>query len=99
MFHGLTLRDGGGEERESEWERQEEEKERETYARSVNRQITSWQNDETNLQHHKYKGSLTVLYLTPVTFIFKEKGGGGEQKLEANKIPDSKRSMQSYNIV
>ena len=34
-------------------------------------------NDETNLQHHKYKGSLTVLYLTPVTFIFKESGGGG----------------------
>ena len=29
MFHGLTLRDGGGEERESEWEREEEEKERE----------------------------------------------------------------------
>ena len=98
MFHGLTLRGGGGEERESEWER-EEERERETYARSVNRQITSWQNDETNL-HHKYKGSLTVLYLTPVTFIFKENGGGGgEQKLEANIIPDSKRSMQSYNIV
>ena len=28
MFHGLTLRGGGGEERESEWER-EEERERE----------------------------------------------------------------------
>lgn len=77
MFHGLTLRGGGGEETESEWKREEEEKKRETYARSVNRQIT-WQNDQTNLQHHNYKGSLTVLYLTPVTFIFKENGGAAK---------------------